>query len=434
VKALLLAGTTEGRILAHAFADAGIAAVASVATEYGQALLGGLGPSVTLHRGRLDEEGMFGLIEREAITHVLDASHPYAFEASRNARAAASRAGAVYLRIARGESAAGEGLSFDSNEEAAAYLSGAEGNIFLSIGSKGLAAYTAIEGFESRITARMLPSVESLSAALALGYRPEKLILMQGPFSEEMNAASLKAADAAFLVTKSSGDAGGFGEKARAAARVGAKLIVIKRPEGSQSDGEGLSLDAAMELFGLRAPEGEVLETSEEAPEGEVPEGKESRHAPKAMFPFFLDVSQMKALLVGGGEVSARRAGTLSAFRCGITILSPQLSESAKELVEAGKAGWLERPYRRGDCAGYEIVLACTDDAAVNAAVAEEAKKAGCPFVGNASDAAGSTFFFPAIAHYGQVSVGIASDGGSANHRLVRKAASAIREALKTKL
>ena len=53
---------------------------------------------------------------------------------------------------------------------------------------------------------------------------------MQGPFSENMNAAMLEQYHCKFLVTKESGKAGGFEEKIRACEKVGAKSLVIARP------------------------------------------------------------------------------------------------------------------------------------------------------------------------------------------------------------
>ena len=54
---------------------------------------------------------------------------------------------------------------------------------------------------------------------------------MQGPFSMEMNLALLHQTEAAYFVTKETGRAGGFEEKAEAAETAGAVLVVIGRPE-----------------------------------------------------------------------------------------------------------------------------------------------------------------------------------------------------------
>ena len=84
----------------------------------------------------------------------------------------------------------------------------------------------------------MLPSHEGITACEAAGIPHRNIIAMQGPFSEELNAALLHQYRIAWLVTKDGGAAGGFPEKARAAERCGTKLIVLRRPEET---GESMS-------------------------------------------------------------------------------------------------------------------------------------------------------------------------------------------------
>jgi precorrin-6x reductase len=61
---------------------------------------------------------------------------------------------------------------------------------------------------------------------------------MQGPFSQEMNTATLRQINAKYMVTKDSGKVGGFTEKIAAAHEAGAQLLVISRP--TQEEGETL--------------------------------------------------------------------------------------------------------------------------------------------------------------------------------------------------
>ena len=108
-----------------------------------------------------------------------------------------------------------------------------EGNILAATGVKELAKYTELTGWRERVYARILASKESLEEADRLGFQGSHLICMQGPFSEELNTAMLRAVGARYLVTKESGTAGGFPEKARAAENAGAVLVVVGRPVAS---------------------------------------------------------------------------------------------------------------------------------------------------------------------------------------------------------
>ena len=101
--------------------------------------------------------------------------------------------------------------------------------ILITTGSKELAPYTRIPHFSERCYVRALPTMEALEKCQQLGFRRDHLILMQGPFSEEMNIAQLHYAGACCLVTKASGEAGGFPEKCEAALALGVTVIVIGR-------------------------------------------------------------------------------------------------------------------------------------------------------------------------------------------------------------
>ena len=118
-------------------------------------------------------------------------------------------------------------------------------------------------------------------------------------------------------------------------------------------------------------------------------------------FPLFVDLRGKRVLVVGGGGVAFRRIRKLTEFGCQITVIAPELSEKLDE-----KAHWEAREWRSGDCAGYELVLAATNDHTVNRMVGLEAKSLGIPV--NVCDAPEACdFYFPAIARKGPVVAGI---------------------------
>ena len=95
-KILIFAGTTEGRSLAEFCAAHQIAADVSTATAYGLSLLP---EGVSGLSGRLDADAIFCLLRRAAYAAVVDATHPYAREATENIRTASQRAAVPYLRL-----------------------------------------------------------------------------------------------------------------------------------------------------------------------------------------------------------------------------------------------------------------------------------------------------------------------------------------------
>ena len=240
---LLFGGTAEGHSLARRLAQAGLAVTCSVATAYGEAVLEPT-PGLTVHVGRMDADQMAAEMAK-GYTCVVDATHPYADRVSENIRRAAETAGLPYYRLLRPREAAEGVLWADSPADAARMLADLPGNVLLTTGSKDLKTFTQVPDYQTRLYVRVLPSLESLSAALDLGYPAAHILCMQGPFPEKLNAALLEAVDAKILVTKDTGKAGGFPEKAAAAQSAGAKLLVIRRP----TQETGYSLDALYDFL-----------------------------------------------------------------------------------------------------------------------------------------------------------------------------------------
>lgn len=243
-KVLLFGGTTEGRLLAEYISGLDCGLLVCVATAYGRELLP---PDLSVHTGRLDEEGIRKLIQRERPGLIIDATHPYAAEVTENIQTALRTwEGACLLRCRR-ETGGGEGRSQERAEggkleeadgiiyvpdvkAAVRWLSSRRGNILVTTGSKELAAYSHLDNYRSRLYVRVLPTVQALNACKELWIEGRHIIAAQGPFSVEMNRAQLREYNCSFLVTKDGGKAGGYGEKLQAARAAGAVAVVIERP------------------------------------------------------------------------------------------------------------------------------------------------------------------------------------------------------------
>ena len=236
-KVIVFAGTTEGYEISRFLGENQIPVLACVATEYGSK---SLKESSTLHvqAGRLDKNEMKELFSREKPELVLDATHPYAAEVTRNIRKACEEAEVSYTRILRTGSGQQNAVYVKDTQEAAEYLKGTTGNVLLTTGSKELAAFTSVPDYKERLFARVLSLPSVIESCQALGFEGRNLIAMQGPFSMELNQAMLAQYQCKYLVTKDSGKAGGFLEKIQAAEACGATVVIIGRPLVE----EGLSL------------------------------------------------------------------------------------------------------------------------------------------------------------------------------------------------
>ena len=242
MKVIIFGGTSEGRMLSECLCRNKIAHTLCVATDYGEEVLE---PSEYAHvlQGRLDPQQMADLIQSEQCLVVVDATHPYAVEVSKNIRKGCEMTEMKYLRFLRAEEAVIDvknDVIVSSAAEAAAYLDGQEGAIFLTTGSKELPAFTAGVHETERLFVRVLPSVQVVASCRELGLEGKQICAMQGPFSEEMNRALLQQTKASWLVTKDTGITGGFPEKVRAARSLGVRLVIIRRPEESGLDYESV--------------------------------------------------------------------------------------------------------------------------------------------------------------------------------------------------
>lgn len=236
---LVFGGTVEGRRISDYLKQNGIYHTVCVATEYGEEVLSP-SPYLEIRQGRMDTEQMCSFLTEGRYQAVVDATHPYAVEVSANIRTACSRVSpngkdtVPYLRFLRTNEQSGQEadcIYVGSAQEAAGYLETQKGGIFLTTGSKELSVFAGTISDKTRLFARVLPSSEVIASCRALGLEGKQICGMQGPFSADMNEAMMRQAGSAFLVTKDTGASGGFPEKLEAAARLGVKTVVIRRPE-----------------------------------------------------------------------------------------------------------------------------------------------------------------------------------------------------------
>ena len=243
-KVLIFGGTSEGRLLSQRLSENKISCDVCVATEYGREVLA---PDdyVNVITGRLSKEEMQNLYQKNFYSVVIDATHPYAGEASDNIRKSLAAYNectpGLKIKLLRFErdvksKSGDENLTFFENaEECAAQLAAeirkSDKNVLLTTGSKELSTFCKDETLRSRIIARVIPSIESLEICQKNGLEGRQIIAMQGPFSRQMNLAQIIDNNAGVLVTKESGSAGGYEEKIEAALEAGIRCFVIKKPE-----------------------------------------------------------------------------------------------------------------------------------------------------------------------------------------------------------
>ncbi|PWK14833.1 precorrin-6A reductase [Tumebacillus permanentifrigoris] len=236
---LHLAGTSDARELAVLIQQAGYAITASVVTDSAANSLQEAGIPVRVGRMTADEMSVY--IKAHNIRAVVDAAHPFAEEAHKNAMTATQACGIPYLRFER------EALTFadhpqlhfvDDYAQAAEKAAELGGHIMLTTGSKTLQIFTerllGVEG--TTLYARMLPRIDNMEKCAELGVEQKHIIAMQGPFTKELNIALYRNYGIDVVVTKESGKVGAVDDKVESALELGLHVIIIGRPGLSYGD------------------------------------------------------------------------------------------------------------------------------------------------------------------------------------------------------
>ena len=131
------------------------------------------------------------------------------------------------------------------------------------------------------------------------------------------------------------------------------------------------------------------------------------------LFPVFLDLADRLVVVVGGGAVATERVAKLAAHGARVRVVSPEASAPLAAMVADGTvAQHHARRYETGDLDGAVLVIAATDDAAVNRRVRDDALAAGAQ-VNVADDPGGSTAVIPALMRQGDLAVAIITGGAS---------------------
>lgn len=221
IRALILGGTRDANLLADAIARAEIDAVYSYggrtrapADQKLPTRIGGFG----------GPGGLADYIRREAITHVIDATHPFAAEISRNAVVACAETRAPLLALERAPWIRTDGdnwIEVADIEAAAAALPEARASVFLAIGRQHIAPFGTKP--QHAYTLRFVDPPEGPLPFDA------GVIVSRGPFTYEAELDMMRKRGIAWIVARNSG---GDGARAKidAARTLGLPVILMSRP------------------------------------------------------------------------------------------------------------------------------------------------------------------------------------------------------------
>ena len=129
-------------------------------------------------------------------------------------------------------------------------------------------------------------------------------------------------------------------------------------------------------------------------------------------YPASLDLRGRNCLVVGGGVIAERKVESLVECGARVTVVTCEATTGLAALAQGGEIDLWLRSYTSDDLAGKFLVIAATDDPAVQARIGEEAKERGL-LVNVVDEPANCTFIVPAVARRGELSIAISTGGRS---------------------
>lgn len=218
---MLLGGTADALAMAAELVRAGLPAVYSVAGRTEAPAL----PALPCRSGGFGGvPGLAAYLRAEKITHVVDATHPFAAQMSRNAVAACAAAGLPLIALERATWAPGPGdrwRSFSGLPEIAAALPKAATRIFLAIGRQNLDLFAAHP--QHHYLLRLVDPPQGLPLARA------EVVVSKGPFTAEGDLALMRAHRTELVIAKNAGGAAASA-KLEAARTLGIPVWLAERP------------------------------------------------------------------------------------------------------------------------------------------------------------------------------------------------------------
>ncbi len=129
-------------------------------------------------------------------------------------------------------------------------------------------------------------------------------------------------------------------------------------------------------------------------------------------FPVFLDSKRIRALIIGGGDVAARKIELLLKSTQSITIVSPETNVTVERLIKVHGLTWHERTFEDHDIGDANVVISATNDMAVNQHVSELALAKNI-LVNVVDQPELCSYITPAIVDRNPMIVAISSSGSS---------------------
>jgi len=130
------------------------------------------------------------------------------------------------------------------------------------------------------------------------------------------------------------------------------------------------------------------------------------------LFPIFLKLTGRPCIVIGAGNLAESKIDSLLMAEARVTVIAPAASPRIVELSNSGEIGLHQRDYATGDLAGNFLVVAATNNPAVNRAVFAEAEASDI-LINAVDDPPFCDFYFPSVVRRGDLQIAISTAGAS---------------------
>ena len=137
-----------------------------------------------------------------------------------------------------------------------------------------------------------------------------------------------------------------------------------------------------------------------------------SKGAVLAFFPMYVDMDNLRVLVIGGGVVASEKLQKLLDFTNNITVISTNISSETKDLIQEYALCYEERAYICGDIEGYDIVIVATDTIELHKAIYDESRSSRI-LVNSVDNTAYCDFIFPSYIKQGDLNISFSTSGAS---------------------
>lgn len=130
------------------------------------------------------------------------------------------------------------------------------------------------------------------------------------------------------------------------------------------------------------------------------------------LLPLFMKMQDRPCLLVGAGRIALEKMTVLLECGAAIRVIAPEVLPAVERLAAEGKLSLHKRPYTPQDLDGVGVVIAATNDAALNHSIFDDAVARG-QLVNVVDDPAYCDFYFGSVVRRGALQVAISTTGES---------------------